>query len=202
MLPPAEPEPSSPPAELASAESAQVRPLPASSEPVASAPVAPVPEPPGPIASVPAGLDPAVLELYKTAVEMADRVSARRGTANAFFLTAQTTFVAVVGLTVPDLARSPWVVSVAVAVAGILLSAAWWLQLRSYRLLNGAKFQVINEIERRLPVRPYTDEWALLAPRPTAGRRGRYAELGTAERLLPWMFALLHALLLTGTLPR
>jgi hypothetical protein len=39
-----------------------------------------------------------VLELYKISVEMADRVSARRGTANAFFLSVQTAVISVLGL--------------------------------------------------------------------------------------------------------
>jgi hypothetical protein len=37
------------------------------------------------------------VELYKLAVEMADRISARRGLANSFFLTANTGVVAVLG---------------------------------------------------------------------------------------------------------
>ena len=41
----------------------------------------------------------AVLEVYKPAVEMADRVSARRGTTNSFFLSAQTALVTVAGFT-------------------------------------------------------------------------------------------------------
>jgi hypothetical protein len=39
-----------------------------------------------------------ILELYKTAVEMADRTSARRAGANSFFLTLNTALVAVVGI--------------------------------------------------------------------------------------------------------
>jgi hypothetical protein len=38
------------------------------------------------------------MELYKLAVEMADRVSARRGTANAFFVTVNTALLAFLGL--------------------------------------------------------------------------------------------------------
>jgi hypothetical protein len=37
------------------------------------------------------------LELYKLAVEMADRVSARRSTANAFFLTINTALLTFIG---------------------------------------------------------------------------------------------------------
>lgn len=38
------------------------------------------------------------LDLYKLAVEMADRVSARRGTANAFFVTVNTALLAFLSL--------------------------------------------------------------------------------------------------------
>ena len=37
-------------------------------------------------------------EIYKIAVEMADRISARRGLANTFFLTINTTVLGVLGI--------------------------------------------------------------------------------------------------------
>jgi hypothetical protein len=43
-----------------------------------------------------------------------------------------------------------------VALAGIILSGSWWLQLRSYRDLNHAKFAVINSVETRFPVKLFT----------------------------------------------
>ncbi|MGW1594954.1 RipA family octameric membrane protein [Streptomyces sp. NPDC002343] len=39
----------------------------------------------------------------------------------------------------------------AVNLAGITLSAAWWMKLRSYRDLNTAKFKIISKLEERLP---------------------------------------------------
>ncbi|MFI1155874.1 hypothetical protein [Streptomyces sioyaensis] len=141
-----------------------------------------------------------VLELYKLAVEMADRVSARRGTANAFFLSVQTALVTLVGFGIPKLSQSPWWVSLTVALAGITLSAAWWMQLRSYRDLNTAKFQVINKLEERLPAKIFADEWEALKTDPIPGWRKRYAELGTSERIVPLVFAGAHLLLFAGTL--
>ncbi|MFE6411125.1 hypothetical protein ACFVOR_29825 [Streptomyces sp. NPDC057837] len=141
-----------------------------------------------------------VLELYKLAVEMADRVSARRGTANAFFLSVQTALVTLIGFGMPELAGSPWWVSPVMALGGVTLSLAWWMQLRSYRHLNSAKFTVINRIEGRLPVRLFTDEWEVLKGDPAPGRLKRYAELGTSERIVPLVFALAHLLLMAGTL--
>jgi hypothetical protein len=141
-----------------------------------------------------------VLEFYKLAVEMADRVSARRGTANAFFLSVQTTFIALVSFGIPKLSESPWWVSLAVVLAGIALSATWWMQLRSYRDLNTAKFKVINKLEERLPVKIFADEWEELKSDPVPAWRKRYAELGAFERTVPLVFIAAHLILFVGTL--
>lgn len=142
--------------------------------------------------------DSRVLDLHKLAVEMADRVSARRANANAFFLTVQTAFVAVLGIATPALRDAPWWTALAVALAGVVLSASWWLQLRSYRDLNRAKFAVINAVEKELPVKVFTDEWASLKQDPVPKWRGRYAELGTIERVVPVVFVALYVLLFVG----
>ena len=94
-----------------------------------------------------------MLELYQLAVEMADRVSARRGLANTFFLTLNTGLAALLGAN-----NLRWYV----AAAGIVFAAAWWWQLRSYRRLSAAKFEVINAIEARLPLQLFSDEWRYL----------------------------------------
>ncbi|SLD66899.1 Uncharacterised protein [Mycobacteroides abscessus subsp. abscessus] len=148
--------------------------------------------------------DPRVLDIYKLAVEMADRVSARRALANAFFLTVNTTLVAVVGLstTQPDSTLR----FIAVCVAGVAVSVCWWLLLRAYRRLNSAKFAVINKIEdEHLPVKPYIDEWKELMPEDVAtSRRARLGkalrELGGVERIVPVVFGLLYIALLVGRL--
>ncbi len=148
--------------------------------------------------------DPRVMEQYKLAVEMADRVSARRAVANAFFLTVNTTLVAVVGLDSASARSVP--LSVAVCAAGVVVAGCWMFLLQNYRRLNEAKFVVINRIEdEHLPVKMFKDEWALLGGEDApAGRRGKVKvglkQLGGVERLVPWVFALLYIVLLVGRL--
>jgi hypothetical protein len=134
-------------------------------------------------------LQPAYLDLYKLAVEMADRVSARRSTANSFFLAVQTALVTLLG--VEGLGDD------AVAGAGLVLASAWWLLLRSYRKLNAAKFKVIGEMEEALPVQIFNEEWKRLRgqdPQARARARDRYAELGIIEQLVPAVFAVIYAI--------
>lgn len=140
-----------------------------------------------------ANLNEHYFELYKLAVEMADRISARRGVANSFFLTVNTGLVVLLG----SRTEMRWYV----AVAGIVFATTWWALLKSYRDLNTAKFAIILAMEERLPVRVYGDEWDRLKSDPVrfALRReavrpwlAQYRELGKVERIVPWVFAVIY----------
>jgi hypothetical protein len=142
-------------------------------------------------------VDPVVLDLYKVAVEQVDRISGRRATANSYFLTINTGLAAFVGLLAAatdagsqDLPKPDGVALLATAGVGAILSLTWWLLLRSYRDLNRAKFKVITEIEKEhLPVRIFEREWEFLkADESLPWWKGRYAELGFVERVVPLLF--------------
>jgi hypothetical protein len=136
-----------------------------------------------------------VLAQYKLAVEMADRVSARRGTANLFYLSIQTTLLTAAGLTYTTMQHATWYSTVTIALTGCTISGAWWRQLQSYKLLNQAKFVVINAMEDRLPVKVFSNEWEILKQQTSS-----YIELGAIERVVPWLFAVLQILLMVGRL--
>lgn len=138
------------------------------------------------------------LDLYKLTVEMADRISARRGTANAFFLTLQSALVTLAGVAHPASSQGGLVTVdrfglVMLSIVGLVLSSTWWLLLRSYRDLNGAKFKVILVMEEQLEAQPFGDEWRYLKDDPVKKRLlARYAELNVIERIVPVIFALLY----------
>jgi hypothetical protein len=132
------------------------------------------------------------LDIYRMAVEMADRISARRAAASSFFLSAQTALIALVAAT----SKKHW----ALAVPGLVLAITWWLLLRSYRRLNTEKFKVIQTMEKRLPASPFQDEWDALKPAQGRRARGRYVELGLLERVVPLLFAAIFIVILVGGL--
>jgi len=137
-------------------------------------------------------------EIYKLAVEMADRISARRMLANTFFVTMNTGLAALLG------AHSfHWYV----AGAGMVLSIVWWALLKSYRDLNTAKYEVILAMEDRLPARILGDEWATLKREPIKltlkqstlkERFTEYWELGSVERIIPWIFVVIYVVALVS----
>ncbi len=136
-----------------------------------------------------------LFEQYKLYVELADRVSARRQTANSYFLTINTAILGFVGyVTTKDAGDYVWLLGF----VGGLLCFFWHRLIRSYRDLNTAKFLVIHQIEKRLPISPYDAEWEAM-------RRGQdpklYKPLTHIETAVPWVFALLHTLIFFRTIP-
>ncbi|MEU0092622.1 hypothetical protein [Kribbella sp. NPDC006257] len=128
-----------------------------------------------------------LIEQYKLYVEMADRISTRRGIANGFFLTLNTLIFTAAGFfwQKPADARAGLVLFPWLVLTGQCL--AWFLIIRSYRQLNTAKYVVIGALEERLPASPYwRAEWAALG----VGRdQARYWPLSTIEQWIPMFFA-------------
>jgi hypothetical protein len=136
-----------------------------------------------------------LLDQYKLYVEMADRISARRQSANSYFLTINTGLVGLIGyVTTKDTSNYLWLM----AGAGIALSYLWYRLIRSYRDLNSGKFKVIHFIEKRLPLSPYDAE------REAIGRGEDpklYKPFTHIEAGVPWVFVLLHAIVFFRMFP-
>lgn len=106
------------------------------------------------------------LEQYKLFVEMTDRVGQRRDQANRFYGAIFSALAAVLLVAARfQLSGGTWeVVFLAVGVIGAALAVIWFLTLHSYRSLNAAKFDVIYQMEEKLPFAPYDAEWKILEP--------------------------------------
>lgn len=131
-----------------------------------------------------------VLDIYKTYLEMADRISARREKTNSYFLTINTALVGLVTyLSLSDTTCPIFITHLPIAVAGITLSYLWYRIIRSYRDLNSAKFKIIHLVEKLLPLAPYDAEWEAVG----RGKDNKlYLPFTHVEIFVPWVFVMLH----------
>lgn len=121
-----------------------------------------------------------VLAIWQTCVEMANGVSQRRDTMNNLFVTLNIAVIAAVSWM--------WdVKTVFLCVAGLVICVVWLLYINNFKRLNAAKFRVIYDLEERLGVTPFKDEWDILK------KTKRYLEGTKLERILPIAFALGYA---------
>jgi hypothetical protein len=139
-----------------------------------------------------------LLEQYKVAVQMADKISDRRSLANTYFMSINSTTI-VVGAVITGylnvLGATLWVYLI--ATVGLFLTYFWYRIVESYKQLNSGKFKVIHNIETRLPTSIFDGEWEILA-------RGKdyavYRPLTETELMIPMLFArfyLVIAILMT-----
>lgn len=122
-----------------------------------------------------------ILTQWQTCVEMANSVSQRRDTMNNIFVTLNLAIIAAVSIN--------WdIKSLFILIAGIVVCIIWIQFIRNYKLLNTEKFNVINDIEKKLPVHPFNDEWNKLKA------NKKYKDSTKLEKALPIMFIILYAI--------
>jgi len=136
------------------------------------------------------------LQLYKLHAEFADRVSQRREGANRLYTGLLTGLMVVVSALLrldPSDESINMALFLGCGILGMILSASWWIVIRSYRQLNTGKFKVLLELEEQLSYPFFTREWELL----NQGRDFRkYWRLTVVETFLPLTFFIASILLI------
>ena len=97
-----------------------------------------------------------LLRQYEIYVKMSNNLSERREKLNMFFLSTNGLILTALGLIIQSDRIELSIIPIFV---GLFFSLSWWSVIRYYRELNKAKFKIINEIEKQLPVKGFTKEW-------------------------------------------
>ena len=131
----------------------------------------------------PADIDRA-FDQYKLAVEMWDRIRARRQLSNSFYLSINSAIVGATALSpLQFLPRD-------LAIIGIVICILWIASILNYRSLADDKYRVVTELEELFPSSPFSAESKF-------GKKRR--PFTWVERCIPIAFALLYVSLLVST---
>ncbi|WP_346290514.1 RipA family octameric membrane protein [Sphaerothrix gracilis] len=136
-----------------------------------------------------------LIEQYKIYIEMMDRVTSRRGQANAFYISVLSGILVILSFPVNEnlLIESSNVLFVCISLLGLVLCLMWYVNLQSYKQLNRLKFQVIYELEQDLPFPMYQREWDILVNEKNSSG---YYRLTAIEKYIPLVLAVPYLILL------
>ena len=123
----------------------------------------------------------ALLEQWKTCVEMANSNTEKRTNSNNIFITINAALLSVVAFSLDYM-------SIIRSIVGIVVCVVWLYSIESYKKLSSVKYHIVNEIEVHLPLKPFTYEWEML------NCEKKYFGLTKIEKFLPWIFILLYVL--------
>lgn len=129
--------------------------------------------------------DQILLRQYELLVNSAIQVTAWRQTTNGFYLTVNTTLLAVASYL---LGSSPFTAQV-IGIIGVVVSFLWYQNINYFRNLNSAKFKVIHQIEQKLPVPMFKLEDDIF-------KKEKGKSSAQIEKWVPLLFALAYGIVL------
>lgn len=103
-----------------------------------------------------------LMEQWKTANEMAANISEQRNNMNNFYMSLMSILIG--GILFSDQLLSTNIIAktvlfLTIAVIGVFVCKKWRIQIDNYGRLNGAKYEIINELERNLSANVMYCEW-------------------------------------------
>ena len=133
-----------------------------------------------------------LLEQYKLYVEMADRISQRRQSANNYFISVN--LVLYFLLSCSTYIKSDMGVLV-IPLAGVVICWAWCSLIKSYQGVNKGKLKVIHEMEKKLNYQPYQREWEIVGK---DEEKKFYQSFTKIELYVSWIFGMIYILMFLG----
>ncbi|MBY5413649.1 hypothetical protein HFO98_35945 [Rhizobium leguminosarum] len=133
-----------------------------------------------------------MFEQYKLAVEMWDRLRARRQHNNAFYVTLNSALLTVAISNEKFFSSNRYV-----AVAGFSLCVLWFFSILSYKTLTDDKWYVISRIESILPCSPFSAENTFLKDNNIIKKPRRFTII---ERSVALLFAAMYIVIFVQTL--
>ena len=119
------------------------------------------------------------LTQWQTCVSLANSFSVRRDNINNIFVSLNTAIIAAICLL--------WDGKIILLTsAGIIMAVIWCLSIRYYRQVSKAKYDVILDLEKKLPYQPLHTEWDL------CNQRNLFIEGTKIEIILPIIFILFY----------
>lgn len=138
------------------------------------------------------------LEQYKIYLEMLDKISDRRQSANEFCLALNTALLGFLGFIQSRNGGSLTFLFIVAPIAGICLSYFWYRMIKSYSDLNTGKFKVVHAIEQRLPISLFETEWEVVG---RGKDKNLYLPFTRIEIKIPWIFISLYIVIFLWALP-
>ena len=130
---------------------------------------------------------------YEIGINMADKISQRRGENNKFYSAILLAFISsVIAIFKNDVYENFGFIFI-LSSLGIVFSAIWLFSIKSYKTINIAKYKVLLDMEKALSYRLYTNEYQYL-------NEYKHKSLTEIEKFVPISFIIAFFLILLFSL--
>lgn len=138
-----------------------------------------------------------LLKQYEIFTKTADDITVRRLQTNKFYLAILLGLVTIAGFLhkngMTGTESDQTIILILISIIGMPLSAIWYVNIESFKLLNTAKFKVILEMEKELPCQCFGKEWEY---RVGEDESKAYPIFTKIEKFLPIMMGIIYFMVL------
>ncbi len=128
------------------------------------------------------------VEIYKCFASFAYSFEDRAQITSRLYITLNSVIITLLAYRYSDEKFNiPVVVSLGLIVCAMCFCILWYLTLKSITRHTSAKHEVLQDMEKELPLKPYTSEWY---EKLNCGKR--YIRTTTIHELFPWVFILTY----------
>jgi hypothetical protein len=124
-------------------------------------------------------------EQYKLYIDGIERISDRWDSANKYFITLNSSIFVLAGLIIQYTQDNQELFLIGLCLLGLAISVIFWFLINAYKQLNTGKFAMVHNIEEKLPLQLYKDEWKILGE---GKDKKKYFPFSHIERLIPIVF--------------
>lgn len=124
-------------------------------------------------------------EQYKIYIAGMERISDRRESANRHFITLNSAILVLSGLVIQYTNSHKALLLLGLCGLGLVICVIFWFLINSYKQLNTAKFTMLHDMESKLPIEMYRNEWEVLGE---GKDKKKYFPFSHIERLIPLAF--------------
>lgn len=140
-----------------------------------------------------------LMEQWKTANEMANEISNRRSAMNSFYTSLLSVLVSA-AVAANGIEFYGPIVFLCASILGLVFCKAWKASIASYKLLNKAKYEVINALEEKLSANVMSYEWAGIIGNKDRTDFKNYGELSKGETKIVKIFTIIFCITLVASL--
>ncbi len=133
-------------------------------------------------------------EQYKIYIAGMERISDRRESANRHFITLNSAILVLSGLVIQYTNSHKALLLLGLCGLGLAICVIFWFLINSYKQLNTAKFTMLHDMESKLPIEMYKNEWEILGE---GKDKKKYFPFSHNERLIPLAFGLAYVVMAT-----
>lgn len=132
-----------------------------------------------------------LLEQYKIYVSSVEKISDRRENANKYFVTLNSVVILAGTFLIDHVLNKGLLIFLLLGVLflGVFICIIFYFLINSYKQLNTAKFKLLHEIEKKLPLQLYAREWDILGK---GTDKNRYFPFSHIERIIPIAFSFIY----------